>query len=1084
MAGAVLLGCALGVRAQEPSTEPRRDNAPPAKSASPSDASSKSARSRFQRPGQPGYRSGNDATETSKQAEKEDPKKEEQKTEGKSKTAEGDDQATQRREPLDPKARVIQFNFAKQPWDSLLEWLAELAGLSLQMEFKPDGTFSYINDPQKYTIGEAMDVINAQLVPKGYTLIRKGNYLKLWALRDPISPDWIPRIKPDELDDRGDSEYASVIFPIEGMLASAAVKEIEGFKGEYGKVVALESANRVMVTDIVANIRLMRDMLNDIQSSGSSLKAKSRNFQLKFVAASKVEAALRDLFGLQPRATLNQPGQRTSGSDRSSNDPREMFRRMMESGGGGGGFPSPFMQFGGGGPGGDSRGGDGRDGRGDSRGGDRGSDPRASQQTQPTITLAVDEAHNQLFVMASPEKLAIAEDVIKRMDIPRPGENEFTPREPQTPMIKPYRLSDGDAQSLGTALNTIYQNTPGVRISADTGNNMVIVTATPDDQEQIKKLVEQFEYDERNSVVLTLQTLDAASVETLLGAVYASGQRDWRGNTVPRPGQPRVVADRSRNQLMIRGSKKQVDDIRGMLAALGEPQLMGVAGSSTLQVLRMGAGDQKLLMEQLEKFWPVVRPNNNRIEIIDLGKRSRNVAPPAPESAEPTDDPRRREPPRRLQPDAVEEPSPPPSRIRPKSSGDQQNRTSRDSRTSVKLVSYVAPVDGGQEPDDAVTSKPQSQEPKQMPQEDQDGPPVVISVGPDGTVVVGSTDPEAMQRFMNLWRTLTGGGASSGGANYKVFYLDSADATQLQLTLNDLLGVSSSSSFFGGGGSSSSATSTLKIVPDARTNSLIVYGSSNDLARVEQLIKVLDSSDAPASGAMSSPRIIPVQYANASSVARVIRDVYSSRVVGASGGLGGQPGFGGGFSPFGFSDSGRGSSGSSSSRGRNSTQGTLTIGVDEQSNSIVVACSEALFQEIRRLVDTLDVAASTTQRTVSIVTLKNSTPSAVQDALNGLMGISTSRTSSRSGDSSSRSSSGFSPFGGGMPFGGGFQGGGFPGGGFQGGGFPGGGFSPFGGSSRGGDDRGRSYDSGRGGFPGGGDFGRGGGGDFGRDRRP
>jgi type II secretory pathway component GspD/PulD (secretin) len=383
--------------------------------------------------------------------------------------------------------------------------------------------------------------------------------------------------------------------------------------------------------------------------------------------------------------------------------------------------------------------------------------------------------------------------------------------------------------------------------------------------------------------------------------------------------------------------------------------------------------------------------------------------------------------------------------------------------------------------DEPSTSKPQSQQ-DQTPPEDQKESKLTLSIG-DDSIVAASTDPETLQRFMNLMRTLTGGGASSGGAMYKVFYLDSADATQMQQTLNDLLGVSSISSFFGGGGSSSSATSTLKIVPDARTNSLIVYGSSNDLARVEQLIKVLDSSDAPASGAMSSPRIIPVLYANATSVSRVIRDVYSSRVIGSSSGFGGQPGFGGGFSPFGSSDGGR-SSGSGSTRSRSSTQGTLSIGVDEQSNSIVVACGEALFHEIERLVKTLDVAASDTQRTVSIVTLKNSTPSAVQDALNGLMGITTSRTSSRSGDSSSsRGSSGFSPFGGVMPYGGGFQGGGFPGGGSQGGGFQGGGFSPFGGSSRGGDDRGRGgFDGGRGGFIFGGDGGRGG--DFGRDRRP
>jgi type II secretory pathway component GspD/PulD (secretin) len=1066
MAGAVLLGCALGVRAQEPSAEPKRDDPPPAKSASPSDAS-KSARTKSQRPGQPGYKTGNESQETTKQSENQDAKNDEQKSEAKAKPVEGDQ--AQRREPIDPKARVIQFEFAKQPWDTLLETLAEVAGLSLQMEFKPDGTFSYINDPNKYTIGEAIDVINMQLFTKGYTLIHKGNYLKLWPLSQPIEPAWIPRVKPEELDERGDSEFVSVIFPIKSMTAAAAVKEIEGFKGEHGKVTALESANKVMVTDIVANIRLMGDMLKSIEEDGAPQQAKSRMFQLKYIAVSKVEAALRDLFSLQPRAALGQPSQSSSRSDRDrGGDPREAFRRMMESG------QPPWAMFGQGGqPGGDQRGGD---GRGDSRSGDRGSDPRFGQPAQPSITLAIDETHNQLFVMAPADKLAIAEDVVKKMDVPREGQSEFTVREPQVPTVRVFRLSDGDSQSLATALTSIFQNTPGVRFSADQANNAVVAVATPDDLEQIKKLVEQFEYDERNSVVLSLQTLDAASVETLLASVYASGQTDWRGNRVPRPGQPRVVADRTRNQLMIRGSKKQVDDIRGMLTALGEPHLSGTASTSTLQVIPYNGADRKSLEEALVKLWSTVNPSS-KIEVIDLGKRTRPEKAPSTnsDSTEPNDEPSRGNQGERTKPAPKGDTTPPGSR--PRSSNDQPNRASIELRSPVRLVSFVKPIDEPQDEETPAVARPRSQQsqPQSKDQEQPEEPKqskITLSFG-DDAIVAASSDPETLAAFMNLYRTLTGGGVSSGAATYKVFYLDSADATQLQLTLNDLLGVSSLSSLFGDR-SSSSAASTLKIVPDARTNSLIVYGSQNDLARVEQLIRVLDSSDAPASGAMSSPRIIPVMSANATSVARVIRDVYSTRVVGASGGFGGPSNFGGGFSGGGFSSGGFSGS-NSSSRSRNSTQSTLSIGVDEQSNSIVVACSEALFHEIERLVKTLDVAASETQRTVSIVTLKNSTPSAVQDALNGLMGISTSRTSSgRSGDSSSsRNFGGFpSSFGGSPSFGGGFPGGGFPGGMMQWGG------SPWGGSSRG-DDRGRGgFDGGRGGF----DFGRGDRGD--RDRRP
>ena len=61
-------------------------------------------------------------------------------------------------------------------------------------------TENYINDPKKYTIGQAIDVINEQLVAKGYTLFRKGNYLKLWPLEKTIPPDLIPRVSVQELD--------------------------------------------------------------------------------------------------------------------------------------------------------------------------------------------------------------------------------------------------------------------------------------------------------------------------------------------------------------------------------------------------------------------------------------------------------------------------------------------------------------------------------------------------------------------------------------------------------------------------------------------------------------------------------------------------------------------------------------------------------------------------------------------------------------------------------------------------------------------------------------------------------------------
>ncbi len=1069
LAGLVLVGFALAVRSQEPPPGPKGDDTTQTKPETRPDVPSKSSRSRDQRPSRPpGYRTGNDATDPA------DASKE-------SKTGEGTNQAGQNREPLPPDARVIQFNFATQPWEGVFDWIAELSGLSLQKEVKPNGTFNYINDPKKYTLGEAMDILNDQLGLQGFTMIRKGNYLKVVSLKE-ITPDLIPRIKPEEIDQRGMSEFVTVSLPLKNVNAKAVSEEVKGLISEYGKLNPQETTNRLMITDLVANIRLVRDYLAEIDELGAGLQASYRRFQLKFASATKVEATLREHLGLPPRQTSSQSGQRSSSSDRDrGGDPRDFIRRMMESGGGGG-FPGGFMQFGGA-PGGDSsRGGPGGDPRSSDRGGDRGSESRdrgSQSSSQSNITLAVDEAHNQIFVKAPPNILAQVESVIKDMDVPRPGEDQFKPREPEIPIIVPYRLSDGDAQSLATALNTIYLNTPGVRISADVGNNMVIVTATPSDQEHIKKLVDQFEHDERDSVVLPLSVLDAGAVETLLTTVYASDQRDWRGNRVARPGQPKVVADRTRNQLMIRGSKKQVDDIRGMLAALGETTMTQFTGNEKLRVIPLNSANAQAIQSLLEQYSRQALPNKNPITIIDMNRRSdgRSTVPGGTENQEPAGEMRR---PSDRRGTAAPEESPQPSQDRPRSEPDRRNRTSRDSRPAVKLVSYLVPASDAGTTDEAP-AKSSGQE-RTGSQAQADAPPVVVTFGPDN-VVIASEDSEAVRMLTNIIGTMARGSGNSG-ARYTVFDLKTADVTQIQQTLSDLLGISSVSSFFGS--SSSQQTSTLKLVPDTRTNSLIVYGNSTDVERVRVLLEVLDR-DSPGSGAISAPRIIPVLYANATSVSRVIRDVYASRIAsgqGSSGGFGGPPGspfgqFGGGFP-----------GGSSSSRSSRSATGTLAVGVDEQSNSIVVSCSEAMFQEVKKLVETLDVAANNTERTVQIVTVKNSTPSAVQDALNGLMGISTSSRSRSSSSDSSRGSSGFPSFGG-SPMG--IQFGGFPGGG---------GPSPFGGSSffgrggfdsgRGGFDSGRGgFDSGRGGFDsgrGGFDSGRGGfpfgGGDFGRDRRP
>lgn len=136
----------------------------------------------------------------------------------------------------------------------------------------------------------------------------------------------------------------------------------------------------------------------------------------------------------------------------------------------------------------------------------------------------------------------------------------------------------------------------------------------------------------------------------------------------------------------------------------------------------------------------------------------------------------------------------------------------------------------------------------------------------------------------------------------------------------------------------------------------------------------------------------------------------------------------------------------------------MSIGVDTRTNSLVVSAPEALFQEVKQLVEDLDAAAiESTQYSVVTVPLKRTNTDAVQKALSALVGESVSFGGASGARRSSQPDSGPRP-----PFGGSdmdamrrrmeffrtLQGGGGPPGGFFGGrgGGPGSGFRPPGSS--------------------------------------
>ena len=165
--------------------------------------------------------------------------------------------------------KQLRFNFRAQKWPEVLDWVAREADLSLVMETPPPGVFSY-SDAKNYSTTSAIDLLNGWLLTKGFTLVRRERMLMCLDLKSGLPEGAIPRITPAELTTRGRFEFVTVLFPLENRLPETVVTEVQPLLGTYGKVKPLPQTSQLMVSDTVANLRLIEGVLGRIPASAAA----------------------------------------------------------------------------------------------------------------------------------------------------------------------------------------------------------------------------------------------------------------------------------------------------------------------------------------------------------------------------------------------------------------------------------------------------------------------------------------------------------------------------------------------------------------------------------------------------------------------------------------------------------------------------------------------------------------------------------------------------------------------------------------------------------------------------------------------
>jgi type II secretory pathway component GspD/PulD (secretin) len=929
--------------------------------------------------------------------------------------------------------KEMSFNFRYAPWTDVLTLFAEAAGLTLDLNAVPPGSFNY-RDNRKYSPTEALDVLNGYLIQKGFILVRRNEFLVVVNIDNGIPPNLVPTVTLEELPTRGRNELMSVIMPLVGMTAEEAATESRELLGPQGKVVALNKANKIVVTDIGSNLQRVHGLLSGIEVEGDKI---FRKFELEHISVLDADAVVRDLFGLGARGVEN-----VSGSSGSRYDPRSRYGSSSSSSSRDPRYSTPAP-----------------------------ADPNA------VVTIAIDERTNSLLVTASPANILIVEEAIEAVDLP-PLEG-FASRSNREPYLEVYQLETADAMEVTKTLNVMY---PGTILNEDGRTRRIHIKATQDQHREIATTIRQLDgigAGASQMAVIPLGRMDAYTATTSIQSLFL-GDGDSAPVVQPHP---------SDNALIVRGSNEQVTQIKLLVTQLEPGEGGGYGGEGKLRTIPLGGRDPEAFLKALEGVWNIRGRNRIRTVVPSATGAIRDRRVPSSTSpflseepaatggeaaAEPTQ-PRKPTPPAAAP--GSKPATPPATNTEKKPSQSARRAPYEDAGPSRRTVagfdttrdlalafaddpfSEVSFADDEQEapaadsqPGDGDAAKTQAddapsadvpandanlnQELNQLfidldaseaerdaaaaaSKSSNSDAPIAITIQ-GGNLLIVSDDEDALDRLEDVIASLAS--AMPPKTQWTVFYLRSADATQTAAILERLFPTSSVTTSLGGsdggfmselsGGLSSmgrgimdmsglnsvlSGPQTLRIIPDVRSNSLFVTGPPHEIDEVEDVLRILDASELPEQLRDRAPRYIAVEHAEVNEVAEIIRDVFKEELTPPAPVQQGRGGGGG--NPLAALMGGGGSTATA-------PKVQMTLGIDRQNSRLYVSCNEPMFLQVSEMVKEIDAAALGARRAIRVVPLQHASSLIVQQTIGALMPrvkVSTSSTSGRASSPSGNS---------------------------------------------------------------------------------
>jgi type II secretory pathway component GspD/PulD (secretin) len=816
----------------------------------------------------------------------------------------------------------LTFSFRYQPWQEVLDWFAQQAGLSLLMESPPPGTFNY-TDTRTYTPAEALDVLNGVLLTKGYTLVRHGRMLVVVNLEDGIPPNLVPDVPLSELDQHGEFELVRTIFPVWNMSPEQAALEIQPLLGPQGKAIPLPQSKQIQVTETGGRLRTIRSIVNAVEGPEAA-SAGMREFALKYITLDAAMPTIRQMLGIPAEAFSTPDG--SVQITKSANGEKLLFRgtaqqaarlteilRLIdvpEAARGVNGAPQLEVYA------------------------VTTADPemvvkmlQTLLHNDPNVILSADKESGKIVAFATPPQQATIKATIEQM-------------QKESRQVDVIGLSNVDPQVAVVAINKLFGSNDekadpkAPRVDADLTTRSLLVRGTAGQVAQIRELLHKLGETEEEGGAAAAKSKQHVRLLPLTGAAARSAvsqiEQIW----------PSVRT----NKIRIVSPSSSIPSYRpGDSPGASAAPAVAPANDSNEQLQELW---QSLLKDRApsSSTAPKAAPDGAKVEKSEDRSTSNEIPSRFHLAADvlPT-----------TKPAAASTTPKPAAPLAPKQS---TNSTARAPGKGAQIV--IAPGPGGT----LIAS---------------DDLEALDQLEDLLTTVAGHNAASGREYSVfylkyskapiiaEVLAAIFGG--TSGGKD-KGIIGDLASNALGEMgggLMGDLLLGG------GGGGGGAFASGSVDIVPDARLNALLVHAKPADLDTVEQLLKVLDQRTGPENvQAEAQPRAIPLYNTAATEVAQIVQQVYQDRMSGA----------GGVMSPQDMMKMIRGGNNTDQQVQK------MSIAVDTRNNVLIVRAPDALFNEVKALVTDLDQSLADSPQTTKVVALQHTNSAAVQKALISMLG--------------------------------------------------------------------------------------------------